>query len=136
MVIWFSLKQNKEYNYETLKQLLKKLLFFHAEILNHYSINAGNGTIINTDSLNEDFNWKLALLKEQFELARNNLFSRKIDLSHIFTISNCDPKIESSYVYTNDPKGTKKRIARKRFNSLIIYEKNFENFELQSNYEY
>lgn len=135
MVVWYSLKTQEKYALETLEHLLKKLVHFHAYNLSYYSNNAGNQVLIDTDRMNEDYNWKLELLREQFEMLKTPYYNT-LDLAHIFTISSCDESDADSYRYVDDPKKAKKRAATRHFNQLVRKYPQFNLFELQYNYEY
>ena len=135
MVVWFSLKTEKKYKFQELKELLKKLIHFHAYQLNYYATNAGDQILLNTDALLEDLNWRSELLEEQFELLKKPYF-KSVDLSHIFTISSFDANNGDTYKYVDDPTKAKQRTANQHFNQLIAKHPKFESFQLQNNYEY
>ncbi len=134
MVVWYSLKTSKKYSLDDLKVLLGDLIMFHANYLGYYNANAGNQILINTDDLYRDLDWKLSLLIEQFELLEKPYYNR-LDLSHIFTITGYNPNIEATYTFVDDPEKAKEKEAIKNFEKLKQIHPEFENFELNYNYE-
>jgi len=55
-------------------------------------------------------------------------------LDNILTICSTDPAIESTYTYTDDYKGTKRKVAERNLKSLQSSNPIFKDFRIEYNY--
>jgi len=121
MAIWYSLrpKDSKSFSLKDLENVLLLLAKFHYETLRYRQ----KGYNYYEES-------KLKDLKRYTPTNKN----RYHYLDNILTISSTDPAIESTYTYTDDYKGTKRKVAQRNLKILQNSNPIFNQFKIEYNY--
>jgi hypothetical protein len=116
MVNWASLKTEKDFSLNELKDLLVMLHHYKEFVLNEkYSSNY--------------IDFHLKILEENYAIN-----PEKPDLSHCFCVNNSEPVDTSkSYLYKFDKE---MKIAKQTLMELQFMDSRFNDFETQINYEY
>ena len=125
MVTWYSLrpKDSKQFSFslKELENILLLLAKFHYENLGYKQ--------------NEYPYYEQTKLNNLREYRPTNK-DRYHYLDNIFKISSVDPDIESTYLYTDDHKGTKRKVAERNLKTLQRINPIFNEFEIHYNYNY
>ena len=121
MAIWYSLrpKDSKVFSLDELERILLLLAKFHYETLGYRQ---------------KGYNYyEQSKLKDLKAYSPTNK-DRYHYLDNILTISSTDPAIESTYAYTDDYKGTKRKVAERNFKTLQCSHPVFNEFKIEYNY--